>query len=252
MVFAPDAISMLRRQLFPSVAYYLNWSSIYGHTSYFQQTGRPPLLLHLWSLAVEEQFYLIWPVVVLLVLRRYQRQARAPDAAHGGDLRGAAVGRDGWRFSPRSTVSRCRTTRHARTTAPTRHASGLMLGAALACIWPLGAAPKLARYERNMLDAAGAAALCWLLWIFHSASEFSYWLYRGGFLLYSAVALVVVAVVAHPQCRLGQVMAHAAAALDRRAQLRDLPVALADLHDDPAEPGHRRDRPRQHRSCGWR
>ena len=41
-----------------------NWSFIADHQSYFEAVGRPPLLQHLWSLAIEEQFYLIWPVLL--------------------------------------------------------------------------------------------------------------------------------------------------------------------------------------------
>ena len=154
MVFAPDAIAMLRRQLIPSIAYYLNWSSIYGHTSYFQQTGRPPLLLHLWSLAVEEQFYLIWPVVALLVLRRYKGQ-RGRRMLRTVAISGALLSA-GWMaflaaqhgFPVPNDPSRAYY-------GTDTHASGLMLGAAFACVWPLGAAPKLARYQRNVLDAVG-------------------------------------------------------------------------------------------------
>ena len=206
LIFAPDAVAGLRRQLIPSAAYYLNWSSIYSHTSYFQQTGRPPLLLHLWSLAVEEQFYLIWPVVVLLVLRRH-RGKRGRRMLRTVALIGALLSA-GWMAFLAA--------RHGFPVPndPSRdyygtdtHASGLMLGSALACIWPLGALPRLTRNERHALDVAGGAAVLWLLWIFHSASEFSYWLYRGGFLFYSAVAVVAVAAIAHPECRVGRVMA---------------------------------------------
>jgi peptidoglycan/LPS O-acetylase OafA/YrhL len=206
LIFAPDAVASLRRQLIPSAAYYLNWSSIYSHTSYFQQTGRPPLLLHLWSLAVEEQFYLIWPVVALLVLRRHRGQ-RGRRMLRTVALTGALLSAVWMAFLA---------ARHGFPVPndPSRayygtdtHASGLMLGSALACVWPLGALPRLVRYERNLLDVVGAGAILWLLWIFHSASEFSYWLYRGGFLLYSAVAVVAVAVIAHPECRLGRAMA---------------------------------------------
>ncbi len=205
LLFASDAVDMLRRELFPSIAYYLNWFSVYGHTSYFQQTGRPPLLLHLWSLAVEEQFYLIWPVVVLLVMRRH-RYRRGRRMLRTVAISGALLSA-GWMallaarhgFPVPNDPSRA----YYGTDS---HASGLMLGAALACVRPLGAWPTLASYRRNLVDAVGVGALCWLLWIFHTASEFSYWLYRGGFLLYSAVALVLVAVVAHPQSRLGHVM----------------------------------------------
>ena len=206
LLFASDAVAMLRRELIPSLAYFLNWFSVYGHTSYFAQTGRPPLLLHLWSLAVEEQFYLIWPVVVLLVMRHH-RGKRGRRMLRTVAICGALLSA-GWMallaarhgFPVPNDPSRA----YYGTDS---HASGLMIGAALACVWPLGSWPTLVRYRRNVLDAVGVAALCWLLWIFHTASEFSYWLYRGGFLLYSAVALVLVAVIAHPESRLGWVMA---------------------------------------------
>jgi peptidoglycan/LPS O-acetylase OafA/YrhL len=205
LLFASDAVAMVRRELIPSLAYFLNWFSIYGHTSYFQQTGRPPLLLHLWSLAVEEQFYLIWPVVVLLVLRHH-RGKRGRRMLRTVAICGAMLSA-GWMallaawhgFPVPNDPSRA----YYGTDS---HASGLMLGAALACVWSLGSWPTLVRYRRNVLDAVGVVALCWLLWIFHTASEFSYWLYRGGFLLYSVVALVLVAVVAHPESRLGWAM----------------------------------------------
>ncbi len=206
LIFAPDAVAMLRRQLVPSAAYYLNWSSIYTHASYFQQTGRPPLLLHLWSLAVEEQFYLLWPVVVLLVLRRNTGR-RGRRMLRTVALIGALLSA-GWMafLAARHGFPVPNDPSRAYYGTDT-HASGLMLGSALACGWPLGALPRLTRHERLVLDAVGASAVCWLIWIFHSASEFSYWLYRGGFLLYSAVAVVAVAVIAHPECRLGRVMA---------------------------------------------
>jgi peptidoglycan/LPS O-acetylase OafA/YrhL len=206
LIFAPDAVSELRRQLIPSAAYYLNWSSSYSHTSYFQQTGRPPLLLHLWSLSIEEQFYLIWPLIVVVILRRY-RGDRGRRMVRTVAVCGALLSA-GWMaylsglhgFPVPNDPSRAYY-------GTDTHAGGILLGAALACIWPLGALPRLVRYQRNLLDAAGAAAIGGLLWLFHSTSEFSYWLYRGGFLLYSAVAAVAIAAIAHPQCRIGTVMA---------------------------------------------
>ncbi len=155
---------------------------------------------------MEEQFYLIWPVVVLLVLRRH-RGKRGRRMLRTVALIGALLSAAWMAFLA---------ARHGFPVPndPSRdyygtdtHASGLMLGSALACIWPLGALPRLTRNERYALDVAGGAAVLWLLWIFHSASEFSYWLYRGGFLFYSAVAVVAVAAIAHPECRLGRVMA---------------------------------------------
>ena len=58
-----------------ALTYVTNWFFIFGDKSYFESAGRPSLLQHLWSLAVEEQFYLIWP---LLFVRRHEAARRAP------------------------------------------------------------------------------------------------------------------------------------------------------------------------------
>src|SRR6202012_1640261 len=68
-LFARDAMSELRTDVPAAAGYVTNWWMIFHHQSYFQAVGRPPLLLHLWSLAVEEQFYLLWPLVLLGLVR---------------------------------------------------------------------------------------------------------------------------------------------------------------------------------------
>src|SRR5215207_1251970 len=68
VVFLPGEVAGLRAEVIAAVGYVTNWYLIFGQQSYFESVGRPSVLQHLWSLAVEEQFYLIWPVVLTVGL----------------------------------------------------------------------------------------------------------------------------------------------------------------------------------------
>ena len=78
-----DTLSQLRGDAFSTLAYVANWRFIFSGQSYFVHFGPPSPLLHTWSLAVEEQFYLIWPGVALLVMRWRGRRGLAVVAAAG-------------------------------------------------------------------------------------------------------------------------------------------------------------------------
>jgi peptidoglycan/LPS O-acetylase OafA/YrhL len=68
VVFLPGEVARLRNDALAAFAYATNWYLILGEQSYFETTGRPSLLQHLWSLAVEEQFYLLWPLLITVAL----------------------------------------------------------------------------------------------------------------------------------------------------------------------------------------
>src|SRR6202035_2378208 len=72
--FEPDQLGSLKRALLGAMTFSSNWSPEVAHQSYFAVLGSPPPLQHLWSLAVEAQFYLIWPLALAVILARIQRR----------------------------------------------------------------------------------------------------------------------------------------------------------------------------------
>ncbi|MGB7980847.1 MAG: acyltransferase family protein [Candidatus Nanopelagicales bacterium] len=190
---AYDGAAAFRRDLPGALFYYSNWLSILTDTSYFEFIGRPPMLKHLWSLAVEEQFYLIWPAVALVAFR--WRGARAVGwIALGGALAstaamavGSVIGQMPGAADPSRLYFGTDT-----------HAMGVLVGAALAVVWRPGrTAPILARQAQAVICAAGATGLVLLVWMFMATGEFSGFLYRGGFLVVALVSAVVVAAASH-------------------------------------------------------
>ena len=190
VLFLPGEIAGLRGDVLSSAAYVNNWYQVFSHKSYFEAVGRPSLLRHLWSLAVEEQFYVLWPMLFCVLLRVLR-----PRAALLAVLAGAAASAVTMAllYDPDVDPSRPYYGTDAR-------AAGLLIGAALAFVWRPGRAPRPTR--RWTPDAAGllaftALAACHLL-----MNEYQPFLYRGGFALVATATAALVAVSVHPHARL--------------------------------------------------
>ena len=74
---SPTCSRQLRGEVISALLYVENWFLIFRDLSYFQSAGRPPLLQHVWSLAVEEQYYLFWPLILMLVLTVWGKSRKA-------------------------------------------------------------------------------------------------------------------------------------------------------------------------------
>ena len=187
---AADQAGRLQGDIRAALAYVSNWRLIFQHQSYFEATGRPPLLQHLWSLAVEEQFYLVWPLVLWCGLGLRRKATRLAGwilaAALGSAVLMAAL------YEPGTDPSRVYYGTDTR-------AGAILLGAALACVWAPWRSKRTPNgVGRAVLAMSGAGALFVLAWAIVHLNQFSDVLYRGGFLAVAAAATVLVAVLSHP------------------------------------------------------
>ncbi len=194
-----------------------NWYLVFGQESYFEAVGRPSLLKHLWSLAVEEQFYLLWPLVFAVGMgvgaTRLRRRRVLSVALAGAAASAVAMA---VLYVPGADPSRIYFGTDTR-------ATGLLFGAALAFVWSQGGKyrptdtrhqrlgfPKRSRFRRRwgwavprLLDLFGLAALGGLVWFCLRLGEFQPFLYRGGFALVALTTAVAIMAAVHPRTRLG-------------------------------------------------
>ena len=199
-LFFRDAAASLRADIVASVFYVNNWWYVLNDASYFEFIGRPPLLKHLWSLAVEEQFYLVWPLLAFLAMRVASRRGVRLLAI------GLALLSTAWMtilsvqngFPDYADPSRV----YFGTDA---HAMGLLIGAALATAWRPGRlSTDIPGIARGLITATGIAALLTVIGFFIFVGEFTPWMYqRGGFLLLALVVAVLIAMATHPASPLG-------------------------------------------------
>src|SRR5436190_10696160 len=195
-IFIPGDVPSLRGDALASLFYVNYWHLVLIIQSYFAQFARPSLFLHLWSLSVEEQFYLLWPLMFAAGMKLFGRQRLLLGALAGAGLSTLLMI---ILFNPASPDRVFYGT-------DTR-AVGLLLGVALAMVWhPSRLRPIAGSGARWILDGVGVLALVMILRTFLDVHDFDPSLYHGGFLLLAFWTALLVGVLAHPAARLGTVL----------------------------------------------
>ena len=197
-LFDAAQLADTRRQVIAALGYFNNWSTIAEHGSYFARFATPLPLDHLWSLAIEEQFYLVWPWLLLLGIWTVRSRRVLALVILLGAV-GSAVAMS-LLYHPGYDPTRVYEGTDTR-------AFGLLLGAALAMVWT-SRPPRVAGRPpvRKALDAAGVAGLLGIVVLVWRTRPVSPFLYPDGFILLSVATVAVLASVVNPPSRLGRAL----------------------------------------------
>jgi peptidoglycan/LPS O-acetylase OafA/YrhL len=176
----PGELEGLRADALATLGYVANWRAIFSHKSYWQLFAAPSPLEHTWSLCIEEQFYVVWPLVVTLILRK--RTTRS--------ILVLTLGLIAMSMVAMLALYRPGLTSRVYLGTDTR-ATGILAGAALATfLSPNTTFQKSAVRKLDVLGLVAVLGLGFAWWKLVGVNRF---LYRGGFWLTELGALVLIA-----------------------------------------------------------
>ncbi|WP_342774688.1 acyltransferase family protein [Paenibacillus dokdonensis] len=194
----PSRLPAMKGAFLSSLFYVNNWWLIFHKVSYFESFGPASPIGHLWSLSIEEQFYVIWPLILVFGIKITHRRGKLfiliLVCAAASALAMAMI------YVPGTDPSRVYYGTDTR-------AFALLAGAALAVVWPSQKlSGSISSGARSVLDIIGALGMIVLMVLIYRTNEFDDSLYRGGLLLTSFMTAVLIAVLAHPASLLGRLM----------------------------------------------
>lgn len=195
-VFHSSLLEKMRGDSLAALFYVSNWWYIYHKLSYFDNFNQLSPLNHFWSLAVEEQFYVVWPFIISLGLYYIKKQSRMILLICLGAVASALA--MAILYEPGADPSRIYYGTDTR-------AFSLLIGAVLALVWPSNRlANKIIPKARFILDVVGGIALIIILVMFWKTNQYDPFLYKGGMVLLSIATALLVANLAHPASRIAQ------------------------------------------------
>jgi len=204
-VWAPEAIKRFLSDLPYALTGSINWLLVARHQDYFEAIGRPPLLQHTWSLAVELQFYLIWPIVLLTVLKYFGKKNIARIALLIAIISGVTL----FLVSLQLDQSNAQQVSHIYFGTDT-HSLGLFLGSALAVSWiPQNLSADIEKRAQDVVDAIGVIGLLGLIAAFLFIDETNASLYRIAFPLAGIFGCLVIISLVHPASRFAPLISSA-------------------------------------------
>ena len=190
LAYTPEAErALFRDDALSTLAYVFNWDRLTESASYWDLFAQPSPLEHMWSLAIEEQFYVLWPLVAVAALRRRPGPAGSTSATtlRAVCLAGAALSTAwmAWSYQPGDT--------NFAYFATVTRMTPLLLGAALATV-TVGRRRRT-KPPRPEVDVMAAAALFVMAVLAAAASGLQPVYYRGGLAVFAVAAVIVVAAV---------------------------------------------------------
>lgn len=199
-VWAPETVRRFLQDLPFLFTGAMNWALVAREQDYFSTIGRPPLLQHTWSLAVEIQFYLLWPLLLLAFLRFFGKRHIPKFALIFAIASGVLL----FLYSVKIDAESQSSVSHVYFGSDT-HTIGLFLGAALAVKWiPRNFTANVASGAKNFIDGFGIFAFAGLLTLFLFVNQSDPTLYRIAFPLTALFGCMALMSLVHPASRISR------------------------------------------------
>lgn len=203
-VWAPDSMRRFLTDVPFAVTGLMNWWLVFKEQDYFESFGRPPLLQHTWSLGVEAQYYLLWPLILLFVLKFFGKKVIPTAALAIATFSGIAL----FLASLRADISGNQDISHVYFGTDT-HSIGLFLGSALAVSWiPQNLRVNIEKRAQDFIDFIGVFGLIGLIATFLFIQESDPTSYRIAFPLVGILGCAIILSVVHPASRFAPILQH--------------------------------------------
>ncbi len=201
-IWAPETMRRFVSDAPFSLSGTMNWWLVFRNTDYFDSIARPALLQHTWSLGVEAQFYLMWPLILLLILR-YLGKGKIPGAAlFIAAVSGITLLVVSYQVDEANTSS----ISHVYFGTDT-HSIGLFLGAALAVSWiPQNLKEDVEKRAQDFIDGIGIFGFVGMIATFLFIDESDPTLYKLAFPLAGVFGCAIITSIVHPASRFAPVL----------------------------------------------